>query len=121
MAHPVIWYEVLGNDAGALAKFYGDLFDWRMDEVPGANYFMASAGGERPTGGIGADPSGGGGMVLWYAEVDDLQAALDKAESLGGRTVMPPTEPMAGTTIALLADPEGHVVGIVKPGPPPEG
>jgi hypothetical protein len=26
---------------------------------------------------------------------------------------------MGGTTIALLADPEGHVVGIVKPGPPP--
>jgi predicted enzyme related to lactoylglutathione lyase len=27
---------------------------------------------------------------------------------------MPPTE-MEGTTIALFADPEGHVVGLVKP------
>jgi uncharacterized protein len=59
--------------------------------------------------------------VTWYAEADDLQAMLNKAESLGGTTVMPPSEPMGGTTIALLADPEGHVVGIVKPGPPPEG
>jgi predicted enzyme related to lactoylglutathione lyase len=34
--------------------------------------------------------------------------------------VMPPTEPMQGTSIALFSDPEGHVVGLVKPGPPPE-
>ena len=66
-----------------------------------------------------AEPGGGDGHVVWYAEVDDLQSMLDKAESVGGRTVMPPSEPMAGTSIALLADPEGHVVGIVKPGPPP--
>jgi predicted enzyme related to lactoylglutathione lyase len=49
------------------------------------------------------------------------RSTLDKAENLGGKTVMPPTEPMEGTTIALFADPEGHVVGLVKPGPPPEG
>jgi hypothetical protein len=36
---------------------------------------------------------------------------LDKAESLGGRTIMPPSEPMAGTSIALFGDPEGHGVG----------
>ncbi len=44
---------------------------------------------------------------------------LAKAESLGGK--MPPGEPMQGTAIALFADPEGHVIGLVKPGPPPEG
>jgi predicted enzyme related to lactoylglutathione lyase len=119
MPHPVVWYEVIGKDGAALARFYGDLFDWKMEEVQGG-YFMASAGDGPPTGGVGSDPSGGDGHVTWYAEVDDLQAMLDKAESLGGRTVMPPSEPMGGTTIALLADPEGHVVGIVKPGPPPE-
>jgi hypothetical protein len=34
---------------------------------------------------------------------------------------MPPSEPMEGTSIALFADPEGHVVGLVNPGPPPSG
>jgi hypothetical protein len=29
--------------------------------------------------------------------------------------------PVEGTTIALFTDPEGHVVGLVNPGPPPEG
>jgi uncharacterized protein len=63
---------------------------------------------------------GGDRHVTWYAETDDLQASLDKAESLSGGTVMPPMEVMQGTNIALFTDPEGHVVGLVKPGPPPE-
>jgi uncharacterized protein len=120
MPHPVIWFEVLGKDAAALSKFYGDLFDWTMDSTP-QGYFMATPEGERASGGIGGDPSGGDGHVTFYAEADDLQGMLDKAESLGGKTVMPPTEPMEGTSIALFADPEGHVVGLVNPGPPPEG
>ena len=119
MGHPVIWFEVMGKDGAALSKFYAELFGWNVDPAPN-DYFMMTAGGERPDGGVGTDPSGGDGHVTWYVETDDLQASLDKAESLGGRTVMPPTEPMQGTSIALFSDPEGHVVGLVKPGPPPE-
>jgi predicted enzyme related to lactoylglutathione lyase len=120
MPHPVIWFEVIGRDSAALSKFYGDLFEWKVDSGP-QGYFMVTTDGERPSAGIGPDPSGGDGHVTFYAETDDLQGMLDKAESLGGKTVMPPSEPMQGTTIALFADPEGHVIGLVKPGPPPEG
>jgi uncharacterized protein len=82
---------------------------------------MFTTDGDRSSGGLGADPPSGDGHLTFYAKADDLQATLDKAESLGGKTVMPPTEPMEGTTIVLFADPEGHVVGLVKPGLPPEG
>jgi uncharacterized protein len=117
--HPVIWFEVIGKDAAALSKFYGDLFDWKVDPAPN-DYFMFTPDGDLPSGGVGVDPMGGEGHVIWYAETDDLQASLDQAESLGGSTVMPPTEIMQGTSIALLSDPEGHVIGLVKPGPPPQ-
>jgi uncharacterized protein len=120
MPHPVVWFEVIGKDSAALSRFYGDLFEWTIDPAP-QGYFMATPEGDRPSAGIGADPSGGDGHVTFYAETDDLQGMLDKAESLGGKTVMPPTEPMEGTRIALFADPEGHVIGLVTPGPPPEG
>jgi predicted enzyme related to lactoylglutathione lyase len=122
MPHPVIWFEVIGKDFDTLKGFYGDLFGWKLEDAPGGMpYAMAQAEPDQPpTGGIGVDPSGGDGHVTWYAQTDDLQASLDKAESLGGRTVMPPSEPMpGGTSIALFADPEGHVVGLVKPGPMP--
>lgn len=121
MSHPVIWFEVIGQDAGKLKSFYSDLFGWQIEEGPGGYGMVAPEGRDGLMGGIGSDPSGGAGHVTWYAQADDLEATLEKAESLGGRTIMPPTSPMEGTTIALLADPEGHIVGIVKPGPPPEG
>ncbi len=44
---------------------------------------------------------------------DDPQALLDKAEQLGGKTILPVTE-LPQVTIALFADPEGHVVGLAK-------
>ena len=46
--------------------------------------------------------------------MDDLQAYLDKAESLGGKTVMPPTEIPDIVTLAIFSDLEGNVVGMVK-------
>ncbi len=104
MPHPIIWFEVIGQDSNALSKFYGDLFGWRIDPGP-EGYFMATTDGDQPSGGIGADPSGGTGHVTFYAAADDLQGMLDKAERLGGKTVMPPTEPMEGTRVALFSDP----------------
>jgi predicted enzyme related to lactoylglutathione lyase len=119
MANSIAWFEVLGNDYDALKRFYGELFDWSYDEQMEGYGVVAPDGQEGLMGGIGRDPSGSGGHATFYVGVDDVQAALDKAESLGGRTLMPPMEPMPGTTIALISDPEGHVVGLVKPGPPP--
>jgi predicted enzyme related to lactoylglutathione lyase len=121
MAHQVGWFEVVGKDVDALKRFYGELFGWTIQDAPGGMpYGLVQTDPQQPpVGGIGPDPSGGPGHVTWYVESDDLQASLDKAESLGGRTVMPPMEPMEGTAIALFADPEGHVIGLVKPGPAP--
>ncbi len=66
-------------------------------------------------GGIGAAQDGGPGQVTFYVEVDDPAAYLQKAERLGGRTIVPPTEvEQAGLEFAFFADPEGHVVGLSK-------
>jgi len=53
--------------------------------------------------------------VTFYVMVDDPQKYLDRAEQLGGKTLMPPMEvPGAGVTLAMFADPEGHVIGLTK-------
>ncbi len=53
-------------------------------------------------------------MVTFYVQVDDLDAYLKKAESLGGRTVVPPTEIPNMVTFAMFSDPDGNAVGLVK-------
>ena len=49
-----------------------------------------------------------------YVQVDDLESYLKKAESLGGKTVMPVTEIPGVVTLAMFSDPEGNVIGMVK-------
>ena len=45
--------------------------------------------------------------------VDDLQAAPDKAESLGGKTVAPPREVPGVVSLAYFSDPEGNIIGLI--------
>jgi uncharacterized protein len=111
MASPVVHFEVLGQDAAKLHAFYGELFGWKISADNPMNYGMVEAGGNGGIGGGIGRSNEGPGHVTFYVQVDDLQGALDMAENLGGKTV---TEIPDMVTFALLADPEGHVVGIVK-------
>ena len=112
MPNPVVHFEVLGEDAATLSSFYGDAFGWKMDSVM-PEYAMAHPG-DGIDGGVGQAPAGAPGHVTFYVQVDDLPAALDKIKSLGGSTVQEPMDVPGGPSIALFADPEGHVVGLVK-------
>ena len=113
MANAVVHFEILGKDAAALQKFYSGLFGWKVNanNPMKYGYVEPEAGGIR--GGIAAGQNGVS-MQTFYVEVTDLQAALDKAGQLGGKTIMPVTHiPGADVSIAMVGDPEGHVVGLV--------
>ena len=119
MAYPVTHFEVIGKDNKKLRDFYAKAFDWKLTDAP-EDYAMVDTGanGHGINGGIGPSRTGKS-SVTFYIETEDLSGTLAKVEKLGGKTVMPPMNPMEGTTIALFTDPEGHVIGLVKPGPPP--
>lgn len=115
MGDPVVHFEVVGKDLQALQSFYKDAFDWQVEQYLDTPYAMAHPGGEGSiNGGIGYAMDGGAGHVTFYVAVPDLEAALSKIESLGGTTVMEPSEVPEGPSIAMFTDPEGHLVGLVK-------
>jgi len=115
MKRPVVaWFEVMGNDGPRLQQFYGDLFDWKIQDV-GDGYGTVDASEKGIGGGIGRSQDGGKGHVMFYVEVDDPAAYLNKVEKLGGRTIAPPvTLEQFGLTFAFFADPEGHIIGLSK-------
>ena len=113
MANSVIHFEVVGKDMGALASFYGDVFGWKTRAEPEMGYTFVEKEGDGIAGGLGQSQDGGPGHVTFYVSTEDPQAILDKAEALGGKTVMPVTE-LPEVTLAMFADPEGHVIGLVK-------
>ena len=113
MANPVVWFEVVGADAKALQAFYGDLFGWQFDTDNPVGFGMVAAQGEGIPGGVGPAQQGPG-WTTFYVQVDDVEAAVAKATSAGGTVLMPPTQ-LPTTRIAVIADPEGHPVGLATP------
>jgi predicted enzyme related to lactoylglutathione lyase len=67
-----------------------------------------------PVVGIGDSQDGGAGHVTGYVTVDDIDATLARATELGGSVVVPKFSPGPGATLALVADPEGHVLGLTE-------
>jgi len=120
MGQPVVHFEIVGKDANKLRSYYAELFDWSFDTDDEMNYGVVQRDGNTNAdgvgigGGVGAGPEGYAGHVTFYVEVPDVEAALAKAESLGGSRIMGPEKVMEQVEIGLFNDPEGHIVGVVK-------
>jgi uncharacterized protein len=112
--NPVVHWEIVSATNGKqLQEFYANLFDWKVDANNPFDYgTVDTETGRGANGGIG--PTTGPSRVTIYVEVDDLQAYLDKAVSLGGQVVMPITEIPGVVTMALFSDPDGQITGLIK-------
>ena len=126
MGQPVVHFEIIGTDPQKLRGYYGALFGWEFDTsspVSDAVSEPASYGfvqrnttddGTGIPGGVG----GGGDYdahVIFYVGVPEVEAALRKAESLGGTRRMGPERAPTGLVVGHFTDPEGNVVGVAGP------
>jgi uncharacterized protein len=118
MGNAVVHFEIGGPDDGPLIGYYKELFGWNLQSYPGGGYTMIDTrGGGGINGGIGRSQTGEP-WSTFYVEAEDLQAVLDRAESLGAKTVMPVTDFGGAVTIAMFNDPDGLLVGLVKAADP---
>jgi hypothetical protein len=54
--------------------------------------------------------------TIFYVGVQDVEAALQKAESLGGKRVIGPVQkPGGGLVVGHFTDPEGNLIGVAGP------
>ena len=107
------WFEVLGNDGGKLRDFYSKAFGWQFEVSEQMDYGTTDTGSGRGiSGGVGK--SQGEPTVTVYAGVDDLAKYLERAESLGGTTVLEPMDVGEGTSIAAFRDPQNNLFGLFK-------
>ena len=116
MGAPVALFEVSSPDPERAQRFYAELFGWQVatDPETGGYGLVDTAAGESAIGGgIGPVEEGDTAGVRIYVRVDDLEAALQRAERLGGTRLVPPTDLPAGYgRFALFADPDGNAVGL---------
>jgi predicted enzyme related to lactoylglutathione lyase len=113
MGKPVVHFEIGCSDLKNTSDFYAKLFEWNMAEMGPAQMIDTRAGRGIPghMTALGHEPHH---YTIFYVEVEDVQAYLDKAVSLGGKMLVPPV-PIPDGTFAWLQDPEGNTIGLWKP------
>jgi predicted enzyme related to lactoylglutathione lyase len=113
MAHPVVHAEIRSADPEATRAFFSELFGWTYTDgaFPGYTFVDTGVDGALPTA---ISPlQGEDDAVLFFVGVADVAATLERAEQLGGRTVQP-VQSVPGVSFGVLADAQGHLVGIAS-------
>ena len=121
MANPIVHIEFSSRNVAACKQFYESLFGWKFQYDPKMNYHSWETG-TPPGGGMFQNDQMPPGINV-YVGVDDVDQALQKAQSLGA-TVMRWKEEIPGIGwFGMFRDPEGIPLAVYKsmrpPSPPP--
>jgi uncharacterized protein len=119
MANPFVHVELHTQDPQKAKKFYGDLFDWKLEDVPGMGYTVIDVGETGRGGGIMKSPMPDA-LPQWvpYVMVDDVAASTEKAKSLGATVLQDVTEIPNIGWFSMLRDPTGAAFALFKPNMP---
>jgi predicted enzyme related to lactoylglutathione lyase len=114
VANPFVHLELNTTDVDKAKAFYGGLFAWELEAVPGMDYTMIKTGGDIG-GGMMKHPMPGA-PTLWipYISVDDLAVSTKKAVSLGGQLIKDITEVPGMGSFTIILDPTGGCIGLWK-------
>lgn len=125
-----IWYELMTPDPGAVAPFYRATLGWEIPaeghDMPNGSQYreIRRADGGHAGGVLTLTPqmAGGGARPGWmtYIHVDDVDAAVARAESLGAGVHMAPMTMQGVGRMAMIADPQGAPFYVMDPTPPPD-
>lgn len=110
----IVWFEIAADNVERAKSFYGSLFGWKMDKMPGPmEYWHMDTGGSdgSPDGGIMKRQKSQQGITnyIGVASVDEFAA---KVEKLGGKVCMPKTAVPQMGYFAVCQDTEHNMFGL---------
>ena len=113
------WAELATTDVEGAKQFYTSLLGWSTELAPveGMSYTLAKVGEERVAGIMSNQCQGGEIKPQWgiYITVDDVDATARKAEELGGKVLIPPTDIPKVGRFSVLMDPQGVMFSVLTP------
>ncbi len=112
------WNELYTTDPNKAADFYMGLFGWTKDarHMDYGEYVIFNQGGRQMCGMMQIPKEWGPVPPHWlvYFAVDDCDASVAKATSLGAKAMMPPMDIDNVGRFAMLTDPEGAGFAVIK-------
>ena len=115
MANPFVHVELATSDPAKAKAFYGQLFDWKMEDMemgPGMTYTMIQPGEGTGGGLMKQMVPGAPSSWLAYVVVDDVKASTAKAKSLGANVMKDVTEVPGMGWFTIITDPTGAALGL---------
>ena len=113
----VVWHDLITTDIEKASEFYTQLFGWQFTDVDmGAGPYRMIRSGETEIGGL-MSPEGSQGVPshwMVYVTVDDVDAAVQRANAQGGETLVPATPIPNVGTFAVIKDPKGACISPFK-------
>jgi predicted enzyme related to lactoylglutathione lyase len=111
------WHELLTTDFEKAYDFYRALFGWQKAEtldVSDVGPYQVFAGGDRPVGGMFNKPAAVP-LTFWlyYFNVADFDAAVERVKAFGGEIATGPMEVPGGGWIVHARDPQGALFALV--------
>ncbi len=114
-----VWHELMTPDLEAAQRFYQAVTGLAVTAGP---YPMLVDGTQWTGGLVGPRPEGpswpsGGPAAHWiaYFGVADVEKAVQQAQELGGKVLLPPTDVPGFGRAAVLRDPQGAAFGVFTP------
>jgi uncharacterized protein len=114
MPRPVVFFEIAAQNLQREREFYTQLFDWTIAPGATADFVELGTGPGGIDGAISQPGDAPSSSLTVYVDVDDIDAYLQRAEALGGSVIFPAMDLPDGNRIAMIADPEGVMIGLVK-------
>jgi hypothetical protein len=112
----VFWLDLFSPNPAKATGFYAAIagYEVSVGEVAGRQRTLLSTNGIARAG-VARLPAGANRPAwLPYILVDDVPATVERARKAGGTIVMAPRADLLGGNLAVVADREGGVIGIVN-------
>ena len=110
-----MWFDLGAKNTTAAGEFYAQLLGWTISPTEDAGPYRGwIIDGEQPWAGVVEADDATAGHWVPYVQVDDLDAATQKATALGATIVQDKSEGPAGTAVTI-ADPAGALLALWVP------
>jgi predicted enzyme related to lactoylglutathione lyase len=123
--NPVVHFEIPMENEERAKKFYSDIFGWKLNKMGDeyGGYVMVQTGPTDEKGMPQRPAFINGGMVkrgavkspVLVIAVEDCDATVEKAKSMGGKLVGEILDIPNVGRYAYVEDSEGNVIGVIKP------
>lgn len=108
------WNELSTGDVSEAKKFYSELFDWQINDVPMGDftYTMMKSGDKEIAGIVQSQQQGAPSQWMSYVKVDNLEDTVTKAQKLGAEVKVPATTVGEMGKLAVIQDPAGAEIAL---------